>query len=122
MRVASIGRKRLYRWAVLVLAIFTQQIPISEFLTLPSPSGKIDAESLEIGGQLSRGLELDALQTEALCGLNVSGNVINVKGFLGSSFDGPERFAVDEWIRFASSHSAGIDAGGKEGEKAVSAF
>src|SRR5579859_1374438 len=110
------------RGAVLVLAIFTRRIAISEFLTLPSDSGKIDPKSFEIGGQLGGGLELDAAQTEALCCFYISGNVINVKGFLGTSFNGSKRFAVDERIRFAGAHGAGIDAGGKEGEETVSAF
>lgn len=35
--------------AVLVLAIFTRRIPISEFLTLPHCSEVIHAERLEVG-------------------------------------------------------------------------
>jgi hypothetical protein len=43
------SERELRRRAVLVLAIFTRNEPLSEFLTLPSASLKVHAEAFEGG-------------------------------------------------------------------------
>ena len=107
---------------VLVLAIFTQGRPISEFLTLPAGSRKIDAQRFEVGSQLSWRLELNAPHAKTLSGLDIGRNVININSFLGLDFEGAKGFPVNDRIRFAGADGAGIDASGKESEKAVSGF
>ena len=108
--------------AVLVLAIFTQGRPISEFLTLLAGSGQIDAQRFEVGSQLSWGLELNAAQAKTSSGLHIGRYVVNIHGFLGLDFEGAKSFPVDDRSRFAGAHRAGINANGKESEKAVSGF
>ena len=108
--------------AVLVLAIFTQEGPISEFLTLPAGSREIDAQRFEVRSQLSWRLELKAAHAETLSGFDIGRNVINIDGFLGLDFEGAKSFPVNDRIRFAGADGAGIDASGKESEKAVGGF
>jgi len=108
--------------AVLVLAIFTQEGPISEFLTLPAGSRQIDAQRFEVGSQLSWRLELKAAHAKALSGLDIGRNVINIDGLLGRDFQGAESFPVNDRIRFAGTDDAGIDTRAEVGKKAVGGF
>ena len=107
---------------VLVLAIFTQERPISVFLTLPAGSRQIDAQRFEVGTQLSWRMELQAAHAKTLSGLDIGRNVINVNGFLSLDFEGAESFPVNDRIGFAGADDAGIDTNGEESEKAISGF
>lgn len=120
--LAEKGDNQEREGSVLVLAIFTQQIPFTEFLTLPARSGQRDSQGLEIGDQLSGGLKLDAPQAKALSRFDISGNVIDIQGFFGTNFEGPKSLAVNERIRFTDSDGTGIDTNWEEIEKAVAGF
>lgn len=116
------GEKAVQSRPVLVLAIFTQQLVFSVFLTLQVASRQLNAERFEIGDKLSWGLELDAAQAKTLCGFDVGRNVINVKGFVGANFEAAQGLLIYEGIGLAGSDGAGIDANGEEFEKAVVVF
>lgn len=120
--LAKQANKPASRGPVLVLAIFTQRLRFTVFLTLQVVLRQLDAERFEIGGELSGRLELDAAQSKTLCGFDIGCNVINVKGFVGAYFEGAQSLLVYKGIGFAGADGAGIDAKGEEIEKAVVAF
>src|ERR1700683_510896 len=101
MRVALSGWRGQQNRAVLVLAIFTLERHISEFLTLPAHSGEIDSQRLQIGSKLNRRLQLKASHAKTLGGLDIGCNVINVDGLLGLDFESAKSLAENKRVGLA---------------------
>ena len=82
------------------------------------------ADSPQVSVKLRGGLEMNAREAEAAGGFDVSEDIVDVDGFFGADFAGPEGFAVDERIRLAGADGAGVGANGfrKMGEEIVGGF
>src|SRR5216684_5382385 len=80
-------------------------------------SVQLNSELSEIGLELFGRFEDDSRHPEALSGLRVGGNIVNINGFLGPDLAGLEGFTVDERVGLAGADAVGIDTDGKEAEE-----
>ena len=80
----------------------------------------MQAEISQVGLELLRGLKYHAGHAETPSGFSVSGNIIDVDGFLGSDFADSEGFLVDDWIGFTGAEAAGVDPAREKAKEIVS--
>ena len=67
-------------------------------------------------------LEDDPGHPKPLSRLRVSGNIVNIDGFLRTHSAGFEGFAVDEWVWLARANAVGIDPVRKKTEKGIASL
>ena len=96
--------------------VYAKSERTADFL-LKEASVKSDSEGSEIGLQLLGRLEDNSCHTEALGGLCIGGNVVNVDGFGGLDFAGAKCLTIDNWVGLASANAVRIDVDGKEAEE-----
>jgi hypothetical protein len=96
--------------------VYAKRERTADFL-LGEGSVEADPKTSEIGLELFGRLEDDPGHPEALSGLRVGGNIVNINGFLGPDLAGLEGFTVDERVGLAGADAVGIDTDGKEAEE-----
>jgi hypothetical protein len=96
--------------------VYAKRERTADFL-LDQGSVELDAEISEVGLELLGRLEDDSGHAQALGGLRIGGNIININGFLGPDVAGLEGCAVDEGVGLASADAVRINADGKEAEE-----
>ncbi len=67
---------------------------------------------------------MDPREAQAAGSLNKAQNVVNIYGFLGPNFAGPERLPEDQRVGLAGAYRAGVGANSfwKIGEKVAGGF
>lgn len=80
----------------------------------------MQAEISQVGLELLRGLEYHAGHAEAPSGCSVSGNIIDVDGFLGADLADSEGFLVDDGIGFTGADAARVDPDRERSKEIVS--